>query len=62
MNSVVKQVVEDTDRSRSLMVFGLPEEDDEKISERISSVFEAFGEKPRFEACRGSRKAVIRTK
>ena len=52
LNSVVKQVVEDTDRSRSLMVFGLPEEDDEKICERISSVFEAIGEKPRFEACR----------
>jgi hypothetical protein len=52
LTSVVKQVVEDTDRSMRLMMFGLSEEEDEKLCERVSSVFEAIGEKPRFEACR----------
>ena len=56
LESVVQQVVEDTDRSRSLMVFGFPEQDDEKICDHVSSVFEAIGEKPRFEACRLGKK------
>ena len=60
LNSVVRQVVEDTDRSRSLMVFGLPEEADEKLFEKVSSVFGAIDEKPRFEACRlGKQKSSV---
>ena len=60
LNSVVRQVVEDTDRSRSLMVFGLPEEADEKLCDKVSSVFGAIDEKPRFEACRlGKQKSSV---
>ena len=60
LNSFVKQVVEDTDRSRSLIIFGLPEEVDEKLCEKVSSVFEDIGEKPRVETCRlGKQKSNI---
>ena len=52
LKSVVQQVVEDTDRSRSIMMFGLSEAEDDNLCERVGSVFEAIGEKPRFEACR----------
>lgn len=48
----VKTVVEEEDRSRSLMVFGLAESAKENLSDKVSVVFQDIGEKPRFEACR----------
>lgn len=51
LKSVVRNVVEE-DRSRSLMVFGLPEEDNEQLCEKISEVFLEIGEKPRVGASR----------
>jgi hypothetical protein len=52
VRSFVKTVVEEEDRSRSLMVFGLPEFKKENLSDKISAVFQDIGEKPRFEASR----------
>jgi hypothetical protein len=52
VKSFVRTVVEEEDRSRSLMVFGLAENNKENLSDKISAVFQDIGEKPRFEACR----------
>ena len=52
LKSVVRKVAEEDDRSRSLMVFGLPEEGDEQLHDKVSAVFQEFGEKPRMEASR----------
>ena len=52
VKSFVKTVVEEEDRSRSLMVFGLAESAKENLSDKVSVVFQDIGEKPRFEACR----------
>ena len=57
LKKVVKQVVAEEDRSRNLMVFGLDEEEDEQLGEKITAIFEELGEKPRHEAVRlGLRK------
>ena len=52
LKSVVMKVAEEEDRSRSLMVFGLPEEGDEELQDKVSAVFQEFGEKPRLDASR----------
>ena len=52
LRSVVKNVVEEEDRSRSVMMFGLPEKSDEELSSQVSHVFVEIGAKPRFEASR----------
>ncbi len=53
---VVKDVFEDDDRSKNIMVFGLTEEDGEQLDDRISSVFLELGEKPRSTAVRIGRR------
>lgn len=52
LKKTVKDVVEQSDRSRNLMVFGLAEEVEEDIVSKLRDVFEELGEKPRVEACR----------
>ena len=52
LKTVVKQVVAEEDRSRNLMVFGLDEEEDEPLQEKVTAIFEELGEKPRHEAVR----------
>ena len=52
VKTLVKTVVEEEDRSRSLMVFGLAEESDAQLCNQISEVFDEIGEKPRIEASR----------
>jgi hypothetical protein len=51
LNNVVRQVVEQEDRSRTIMVFGLPEDPNESetdmLDEKVAGVFAAVGEKPR---------------
>ena len=60
LKSVVRKVAEEDDRSRSLMVFGLPEEGDEQLHDKVSAVFQEFGEKPRMEASRlGEKKGSV---
>ena len=55
IKAVVKHVVEEEDRSRSWMVFGLAEEADERVCDKSSSVFQDIGEKPRIDPCRLGR-------
>ena len=48
-------VVEEEDRSRSLIIFGLPEvenEEEEPLHDAVVGVFEQLGEKPRLDARR----------
>ena len=52
VKTIVQTVVQEEDRSKSLMVFGLPEEEDEVLSSKVGEVFEELGEKPRIEASR----------
>ena len=52
VRSVVKTVMEEEDRSQSVMLFGLEELDEEQIYDRVNEVFGDLGEKPRFEAQR----------
>ena len=52
LKTVVNDVVAEEDRSRNLLIFGLPEESDveEEICEKVGKVLEELGVKPRFEA------------
>ena len=52
VKSIVKTVVEEEDRSRSVMVFGLQEDGAEDLRKRVCDVFLEFGEQPRIEASR----------
>lgn len=58
IKSVVKSVVELEDRSRNIMVFGLPEEENEQLNERVLELCEVLGEKPRLDACRVGKKSI----
>lgn len=50
LKRVVKNVFEEDDRSRNVMIFGLPEKVNEKLEDCVSEVFLQIGEKPRVEA------------
>ena len=52
LKSVVKDVVAEEDRSRNLTIFGLPEESNEQICDKVSEVFLELDEKPKIEASR----------
>ncbi len=52
VKTFVKTVVEEEDRSRSLMLFGLPDSLNEQLTDKVNEVFQEIGEKPRFEASR----------
>lgn len=48
----VKEVIEQEDRGKNLIIHGLREEPDEKLADKVLSVFQCLGEKPRIEAHR----------
>ena len=52
LKEVVKSVVQEEDRSRNVMVFGLPERKGEKLEERVQEVFQEIGLKPTLQASR----------
>lgn len=52
LKKVVRNVMEVEDMSRNLLVFGLDEEPDEQLSDKIIDVLLQLGEKPRVEATR----------
>ena len=63
LKTVVKTVVAEEDRSRNVLVFGLPEEDGEELETKISRVFEEIGLKPKLEAQRiGKKKTTSATR
>ena len=52
LKKAVKEAVDETDRSRNLMVFGLSEDDGEQLVKKVDEVFQQLGERPRIEATR----------
>ncbi len=52
LKKVVKSAIKEEDRSRNVLVFGLAEEEGEKIEDKISDLFSELGEKPRVAASR----------
>jgi hypothetical protein len=50
LKNAVKTAIKEEDRSKNLMVFGLGEEDEENLEEKISDLFTDLGEKPRVTA------------
>ena len=52
----LKVVVAEEDRSRNLLVFGLPEEEQEELEARIGEVLEEIGQKPKVEVERLGKK------
>ena len=63
LKTVVKTVVAEEDRSRNLLVFGLPDDEEEQLEERISEVLETVGQKPKIEVERlGKKKTSTSTR
>ena len=63
LKTVVKTVVAEEDRSRNLLVFGLPDDEEEQLEERISEVLETVGQKPKIEVQRlGKKKTSTSTR
>ena len=56
LKKVVMTAIEEEDRSKNLLVFGLAEEDGEEIEEKISGILAELGEKPRVAVNRIGRK------
>ena len=52
VKTIIKTVVQEEDRSRSFMVFNLPEEEEEQLSSKVGEVLQELGEKPRIEVSR----------
>ena len=61
LKTVVQNVVQDEDRSKNVMIFGLPEVPDEELNSAVRELFQAIGEKPRVEACRLGRSKSDKT-
>lgn len=57
LKKVVQDAIVDEDRSRNFMVFGLKEEDGERVNEKISDMLQELGVKPRVEAVRVGRRS-----
>ena len=62
LKSVVKHVVEEEDRSRNIMVFGLPESENEILTEKIGELFKELDEKPKLEAARLGKSGSTRSR
>ena len=62
LKKVVQNVVAEEDRSRNVVVFGLAEETDEKLCNKISEVFEQIDEKPHFKAVRVGEKTAEKSR
>ena len=52
LKKVVKSVVEEEDRSRNVIIFGLPEEKEENVCDQVQDIFEEIGLKPTLQASR----------
>ena len=56
LKTVARQVAAEEELTRNIMVFNLPEEEDEDLSGKVSDVFGQLNEKPRIEVSRIGRK------
>lgn len=52
LKKAVKTAIQEDDRSRNLVIFGVPESDAEQIDKCVSELFVEVGEKPQFSAGR----------
>ena len=52
LKTVVKKVVEEQDRSKSFMVFGMKEEKNEDLHEKVETMLLELNQKPRISVCR----------
>ncbi|KAL5259378.1 hypothetical protein ACHWQZ_G009732 [Mnemiopsis leidyi] len=52
LKKVVRNVIEEEDRSRNVVIFGLTEEDNEDMNQKVAEVYESIVQKPRADACR----------
>ena len=52
LQKVVIKAIEEEDRSKNLMVYGLVDEEDERIDEKVSEILLELDEKPSISACR----------
>ena len=52
VKTVAKQIIAEDELSKNLMVFNLPEADNEDVHGSVGEVFEELGEKPKLEAVR----------
>ena len=60
LKTVVRSAISDDDISKNLITYGLKEEIDEQLSEKVSSLFEKLGGiKPRVDACRIGKKKKL---
>ena len=58
LQTVVKHVVQEEDRSRNVIVFGLAEENETELIDTVGEVFQSIGQKPKIvEACRIGNKS-----
>ena len=58
LKTFVRSAISDDDKSRNLIIYGLKEENDEKLSEKVTFLFEKLGGiKPRVDACRIRKKS-----
>jgi hypothetical protein len=62
LKKVVKSVVQEEDRSRNVVVFGLSEKKDENVEERVQELFQELGMKPSMQACRVGRISAGKSK
>ena len=58
LKSVAKQVVVEEELSKNLMVFGLPEHEDEDVCASVMKVMEEISEKPKLQATRLGKKTA----
>ena len=52
LKKVIHTVVQEEDRSKNVMIFNLPESENEDLNSAVGELFLSIGEKPRVEACR----------
>ena len=52
LKSVAKQVIVEKELSKNIMIFGLPENENEDIQKCVGKIFEEIGEKPKLNAVR----------
>ena len=45
-----------------MLIFGLKETDEEKLSDKVDVIFQQIGENPRYEAVRVGRKSTEKTR
>ncbi len=57
LKQAVKNAISEEDRTKNVMIFGLQEDDDEKLENKVNEIFQELGEKPKHTASRVGRNA-----